>query len=155
MENTIPIHPAHVFSRAALCNLPACATRAPTAYGAAGAGLTAINLVRLVAAADNVNGIRVDELFAKSVTSNIAAASASNNVMFWEVDPSNAANLAHIIKELQHVSVAASATVPSVETSATPTTLTIPAGREVWVGSTVAYAAATQAMDAQLRGGTY
>lgn len=155
MENNIPIHPAHVFSKQALCNLPACATRAPTAYGAAGAGLTAINLVKLVAAADNPNGIRVDELFAKSVTTNIAAASANNTVMFWEVDPTNAANLAHIIKELQHISAAASTTVPSVESSAAPTTLTIPAGREVWVGSTVAYSAATQAMDAQLRGGSY
>lgn len=155
--NTTPIFPIAPFSVSVLSALSACTTRAPTAYGTAGATLAAtpVYATKLLAAAQNVNGIRVDKIQAKSVTTNIAAASASCTVMIWMVDPSNTANIAYIIDELQHVSVAASTTVPSVQTSNTYTTLTIPAGYELWVSSTVAYAAATQAIEVTLFGGAY
>ncbi len=127
-----------------LAAVTACTTRAPTAT----ASLAAANILLL--SAPTTNGLRIDRIRVKGSSSAMTVGTASQTVIIWLWDGTNA----WVFDEIIVSAVTPSTTTPSFLIEQQYVGLVIPATWAVYASTTVTTTAATTALDVLLTGAT-
>lgn len=147
--NTAPIFPATPYTATAdLSAASACTSRVPTATASMTA--SAVYGIALGTAA-GTNGRRIDKITVKGCATAIGGATTAGSVIIWYDNATTSFPLTEILIPV----VTPSASVASVEVSATFNNLILPSGHKLWASSTIAGAAAAHALCVFAFGGDY
>lgn len=130
-----------------LAAVTACTTRAPTAT----ASLAAANIIALVTAASNVNGLSISKISIKACSSSFTATSAAQTVTIWLWDPTAA--IAYPKYEIKVDAVPPSTTAISFEIEKTFDDFILEAGQALYVSTSVTTTASTTALLVTAHGG--
>lgn len=128
-----------------LAAVSACTTRAPTAV----AGLAAANIFQLTLTSSA--GLRIDQVRLKAAANALTGATVAATVTLWENDGVTA----WPIDEFIVAPITPSTTVGSFSLLSLYYNLSIPAAHSLWVSTSVATTAATNALSVTAVGGAY
>lgn len=145
MSNLAAFASTPYVASASLAAVSACTTRAPTAV----ANLAAAFIFPLVPT--STNGVRIDQIRVKGASSAITGATTAQTVTIWESDGTTA----WPIDELIVSAVTPSTTVPSFSILSQYTTLSLPAAHSLYMSTSVATTASTNALSVTVVGGAY
>jgi hypothetical protein len=122
---------------ASLAAVTACTTRAPTAV----ASLAGANIFQLVPT--TTNGVRIDRIYVKGVSTSFVAATVAQTVTVWLVDGTTG----WAFDEILISAVTPSTTVASFSIFQSYTGLVLPATWSMYVSTSITTTAATTALD--------
>lgn len=147
--NTTPIYPVTPYTGiASLIGASAGTSRGPVAT--ASMTSTPIFGIALVPA-DSANGRRIDKIIVKGAATAITGATTAATVIIWYDNGTTSYPYAEILIPV----VTPSASVASLEASATFSNLILPAAHKLWASCTVVGAAAAHALVVFAHGGDY
>ena len=129
-----------------LAAVTACTTRAPTLVS----GAAAANIFQ-IAGTVTTNGMRLDRIYVKGVSSSFTAATVAQTVTIWYSDGTTL----WPIDENLVSAVTPSTTVASFQIFQNYTLLNIPSTGSVWASTSITTTAATTALDVVATGAAY